>query len=463
MDHVQQILLQQLRGAGTGSGTGSQQTELGSGTGSNFDSSVDWAEKAKQWAEEQRKQKILEERRNKQIEQFIPHRESSRDHESSSGNLQGWKDEHPSWFRSGGQGKPEGQWPDDQPGDEHHRRSSFGNQQNNFNQNAFQAKFIEFQENRINMKSQKKNRNRQNSRKIKKNIVGTFPDFPSRDAAGRNLPKWMQDEIERLQAKQADGEQLEEKDEQNLSELQQLADREDSNSDSSEDDWKIEGRKISEDLAKANSKSDSEDSSVEMQEELTLEIIDRLKNEVMAATMKSIFLKVTDQLTGKICRNVFSKASSLSENEPKSASSGLGGLIGYGKCCAYALSVLIYAYARQSPTGEFETDSGVSDDSDDASQDGDVDAGDDSSDNDSVSSEVIRKKRKKFEKVQKRRLKLLRLKRGKTNLFKFDFRLDSLPINSNDHSHIYHLIISLELHYRHYSTLKSKSKSNLFV
>ena len=87
--------------------------------------------------------------------------------------------------------------------------------------------------------------------------------------------------------------------------------------------------------------------------------------------------------------------------------------------------MLIYAYARQSPTVVLETDSGVSDDSDDASQDGDVDAGDDSSDNDSVSSEVIRKKRKKFEKVQKRRLKLLRLKRGKTNLFKFDFRLDS--------------------------------------
>ena len=27
----------------------------------------------------------------------------------------------------------------------------------------------------------------------------------------------------------------------------------------------------------------------------------------MAATMKSIFLRVTDELTGKICRNIFSK------------------------------------------------------------------------------------------------------------------------------------------------------------
>ena len=27
----------------------------------------------------------------------------------------------------------------------------------------------------------------------------------------------------------------------------------------------------------------------------------------MAATMKSIFLRITDELTGKICRNIFSK------------------------------------------------------------------------------------------------------------------------------------------------------------
>jgi len=295
MDHVQQILIQQLRGevpGGTGRETNSE---------TSFDLSgdaVDWAEKAKQWAEEQRKQKILEERRLKQVEQFekLPA-------QSHNNSLQGWKDEHPSWF--GSSKEVIGQWPED-------RRGSTGfSSKGNYNQNAFQARFTEFQAAQRTTKSQKKNRNRQNHRNkfgAKQKPVGTFPDFVENDS--RNLPKWMQDEIERLQAKQADGEQLEEKDQQNLSELQQLADREDSNSDSSEDDWKIEGRKISEDLAKANSKSDSEDSSVTMQEELTQEIIDQLKNEVLSATMKSIFLKITDELTGKICRNVFSKGKS---------------------------------------------------------------------------------------------------------------------------------------------------------
>ena len=77
----------------------------------------------------------------------------------------------------------------------------------------------------------------------------------------------------------------------------------------------------------------------------------------MAATMKSIFLRITDELTGKICRNIFSKGKVAipwwwvisriialqwnitftfvvsSEDEPKAGivSGGLGGLIGYGK------------------------------------------------------------------------------------------------------------------------------------
>jgi len=53
--------------------------------------------------------------------------------------------------------------------------------------------------------------------------------------------------------------------------------------------------------------SDSEKSEDEVVPVLSSEDYERLKNEVMAATMKSIFLRVTDELTGKICRNIFSK------------------------------------------------------------------------------------------------------------------------------------------------------------
>lgn len=79
-----------------------------------------------------------------------------------------------------------------------------------------------------------------------------------------NLPKWMMDEIERLQAKQSSGEDFEENDEKHLNglfllkfevnqtnaELQQLADQEDTDGESSDDDWKQEGRKISEELSR---------------------------------------------------------------------------------------------------------------------------------------------------------------------------------------------------------------------
>ena len=58
----------------------------------------------------------------------------------------------------------------------------------------------------------------------------------------------MRDEIERIQSQKQD-ENNDEVDESNISELQKLVD-EDSEAESSEDDWKVEGRKLSEDQTK---------------------------------------------------------------------------------------------------------------------------------------------------------------------------------------------------------------------
>ena len=81
----------------------------------------------------------------------------------------------------------------------------------------------------------------------RKGTVGTFPDFVENDSS-KNLPKWMRDEIERIQSQKQD-ENNDEVDESNISELQKLVD-EDSEAESSEDDWKVEGRKLSEDQTK---------------------------------------------------------------------------------------------------------------------------------------------------------------------------------------------------------------------
>ena len=251
MDHVQQLLLRQLQGAAGGRNL----SHDSAGSGGSTDGAVDWAAKAKQWAEEQRKAKILEERRKTQIEEFEKNPQSAyQQTQNQSSGLQGWKDEHPSWF---GDGKRPGH---SQP------THNFATQ---IQDESFNVKFLEFQ--RRNKQKARQNRQNRQNRRQKPAVQGVFPDFNEHDT-GRNLPKWMQDEIERIQAKQAAGEELEENDQKNLTglspsysvkilhifskiiclELQQLADQEDSDGESSEDDWKKEGRKISEDLAKGS-------------------------------------------------------------------------------------------------------------------------------------------------------------------------------------------------------------------
>ena len=102
--------------------------------------------------------------------------------------------------------------------------------------------------------STKKRKNRQNRHHTPPSAaarrkVGTFPDFDINDTS-KNLPKWMRDEITRIQHQKSHEENGEEEPaEANISELQKLVDQE-SDGESSEDDWKIEGRKLSEDLAK---------------------------------------------------------------------------------------------------------------------------------------------------------------------------------------------------------------------
>jgi len=101
--------------------------------------------------------------------------------------------------------------------------------------------------------SSKKRKNRQNRQHnippVNRKKIGTFPDFDINDTS-KNLPKWMRDEITRIQHQKSQDENIEEEPpEANISELQKLVDQE-SDGESSEDDWKIEGRKLSEDLAK---------------------------------------------------------------------------------------------------------------------------------------------------------------------------------------------------------------------
>jgi len=201
-----------------------------------------------------------------------------------------------------------------------------------------------------------------------------------------NLPKWMMDEIERLQAKQSSGEDFEENDEKHLNELQQLADQEDTDGESSDDDWKQEGRKISEELSRANEQSSEEE--VDMIEPLSADDIERVKQEVLRAAMKHILMKVTDDLTGKICQK------SIATVQPPPAINGLGGLIGY---------------ADSDSDEEEEDDKESKKNETDNNSNGEISSG-----FESVTSGELRVRRKRFEKRQKRRLKLLELKRGRS-------------------------------------------------
>jgi len=194
----------------------------------------------------------------------------------------------------------------------------------------------------------------------------------------------MMDEIERLQAKQSSGEDFEENDEKHLNELQQLADQEDTDGESSDDDWKQEGRKISEELSRANEQSSEEE--VDMIEPLSADDIERVKQEVLRAAMKHILMKVTDDLTGKICQK------SIATVQPPPAINGLGGLIGY---------------ADSDSDEEEEDDKGSKKNETDNNSNGEISSG-----FESVTSGELRVRRKRFEKRQKRRLKLLELKRG---------------------------------------------------
>lgn len=71
-------------------------------------------------------------------------------------------------------------------------------------------------------------------------------------------------------------------------------------------------------------------------------------------------------------------------------------MIGYGKLLRFLI---------QTPTLISGSESDDDDDDESGDEDDDSDA--------SISSEMLRKKRKNFEKVQKRRLKMLRQKRGR--------------------------------------------------
>merc|ERR1712212_714478 len=140
MDHVQQLLLRQLQGA-----AGDRNLSHDSaGSGGSTEGAVDWAAKAKQWAEEQRKAKILEERRKTQIEEFEKNPQNA-----PPQNLQGWKDEHPSWFDGK---RPSGQPQHSQP------NQNFATQ---IQDESFNVKFLEFQR-RNKQKARQTRQNRQN-------------------------------------------------------------------------------------------------------------------------------------------------------------------------------------------------------------------------------------------------------------------------------------------------------------
>ena len=192
MDHVQQILLKQLN-----AGQQQQQNEQ-----------VDWAAKAKQWAEKQKRDeetRLRNEQRKKELE---------------AQGLQGWKNEHPSWERrpsNGGSIPPPPPPPTQNFASQnaHLNQSYQPNQQNfqnsGFNNESFNARFAQYQQQKRQQHHQRPNRMQQRRK--------SFPEkkFEKVEAKNRNLPKWMLDEIERLQNKEASGEDLEEGDEKHLS------------------------------------------------------------------------------------------------------------------------------------------------------------------------------------------------------------------------------------------------------
>lgn len=268
MDHVQQILLQQLQGQTPGQVTTGRNQRTSSNDSSNSDGSnsvSDLAAKARQWAEKQKQQIADQDKRVKQ--------QQSTD---ASNGLQGWKNEHPSWFGL-------------VPVPMQHIVPYTGEiiraplPQMQVARPSFAPPLLQQTQPRLQVplhetlkqfssststpspnhsnKKHRKNRHTQNRHQQHDNSgtpgsnrrnkqLGTFPDFDEADSS-KNLPKWMRDEITRIQhQKSHTGEDpIDLPVESNISELQKLVD-EDSDGESSEDDWKIEGRKLSEDLAK---------------------------------------------------------------------------------------------------------------------------------------------------------------------------------------------------------------------
>lgn len=178
----------------------------------------------------------------------------------------------------------------------------------------------------------------------------------------------MQDEIARIKTvKPVD--ELKEYMEADVDELQKLADA-DSEGEEPVDDWKEEVRKLSND-AQGESDPELSDADEVITSKLTQDQVADIKTAVLRSSLQNILLSVTNDFIGKICRNALSRASSDTGTSAKQ-SAGLGGLIGYGS------------------------------DSDDS----DADASDDGGDSDwSVDSETIRKKRKIFDRDQRKRIK----------------------------------------------------------
>ena len=249
MDHVQQILLQQLQGGGNLSQTSRNSSQRNSShDSSNSDGSNSVSElavKARQWAEEQKRKQLHQEHFQKNQHQQQHHHkklqkqqpQQQQNLEQQGGSLQGWKNEHPSWFP--GTPSPVG----------HNFSSQIRPQAMPFSPQQAQMKFFQTHH-QTHSKKNRKNRINNQRQNAQKKLVGRFPDFDETETS-KNLPKWMRDEISRIQHKKTD-EMPEAPDESNISELQKLVD-EDSDGESSEDDWKVEGRKLSEDLAKGAS------------------------------------------------------------------------------------------------------------------------------------------------------------------------------------------------------------------
>ena len=199
MDHVQQILLKQLSGQPTNAAPADS-------------GQVDWAAKAKQWAEEQKR---TEERRKR--EALIKEQHQT----AQSGSLQGWKNEHPSWH----QNDP---IPPPPPPPIQHQQQTYQVKQNQgFNNESFNARFAQYQQQkrqqhqqqRLPQHRQHQHHHHQQQQRRKSFQEKKLDEKNEISAAkqNRNLPKWMLDEIERIQTKQSAGEDLEEGDEKHLS------------------------------------------------------------------------------------------------------------------------------------------------------------------------------------------------------------------------------------------------------